>query len=198
MRGHDLCHGRFWGLRRLADDEGRFMLLDLRGATGDVANDLMVGLAPFATGVILAGETSLTAWRRFGSAHVGRADADDHPSAVDRAQRSGADAVLAGPEATAAARARGLARLGSDADADIGIDSEGVAGRVRTIEWSARVELEPDNAGYLAAPSFWQGPLREASTSSLRRRLIADDVVPQLQRWNGLVADLPVAPWIRL
>ncbi|MFP4271059.1 MAG: hypothetical protein ACLFTL_10900, partial [Alphaproteobacteria bacterium] len=67
--------GVFWGLRRLADDGGRFMLLDLRGADADVLAELLMGLAPFATGVVVDPEPGRTVWRRCATPLFGRIEA---------------------------------------------------------------------------------------------------------------------------
>lgn len=184
MTRPSLAH--FTRLRRLADDGGRFMIVDLRGARDALLADLVVGLAPFATAVVLDVDAEQAVWRRFGSAHVGRIDGCAAAGDVALAEATAADAVLGDLAST-------LPRLGADAAAEIGLGSPG-----RCTEVLVGVD-HPDALaaagvdGYLAPASFWREMLPRARDE--RRRLIADDLVPRLQRMNAATADLPRARW---
>jgi hypothetical protein len=184
-----LAYGAYLRLRRLADDGGRFMLVDLRGAEPETLADLLVGLAPFATGAVVEADAEQAVWRRHGSPHIGRLDAcGEDPAALTLAQATAADGIL-GPTAPPE-----FPRFGSDAAADIGLDRPGRHGWLRTT-------VDPDALtgdgvlGYLAPGTFWREALRGLDRPS-RCRTIADALVPRLQALNGVTADLPPAAWL--
>lgn len=185
-----------WGLRRLADDGGRFMLLDLRGAEADVLADLLVGLAPFATGVVLAPEPGRDAWRRWATPLFGRIEAVADEAGVRAAKRSGADAVLAPLGCADAARSVEIARLGEDDRADLRLAPSTSA------PWLAATDGTPFDveaaglAGYLLGPDFWREPLRANADSAARRLAIADELAPRVQALNASAADLPAGGWL--
>lgn len=181
--------GRYWGLRRLADDGGRFMLLDLRALEGDALADVVTGLAPYATGVVLQGDAALAAWRRFGSAAVGRVDVVETEAGLRAARETGADAVLAPAALSEAAAAIGLARLGADPVADLTI------GGGLVIAADDEAVIVPGVAGYLTAASLLD-PVRATADAPARKLLIADALVPLVQRLNARVADLPEGAWL--
>ena len=184
--------GRYWGLRRLADDGGRFMLLDLRAATGEALADLARGLTPFATGVLLE-PAALDIWRRWGSPHVGRIDAVTDQAEVEEAHLAAADAMLAPAALADVTKRLAIARLGQDTDADLGLDRPSGL-RVVTCGGPEAGLLE-DAAGYLSAASLIAPALRAADPSE-RRSIIADALVPKLQMLNAQVADLPEGSWL--
>ncbi|MFW5680545.1 MAG: hypothetical protein ACOC3D_09775 [Pseudomonadota bacterium] len=183
--------GIFWGLRRLADDGGRFVLLDLSTAEPKVLVDLIEGLAPFATGVVLA-PAQASLWCRHGSPHVGRIDRVANEAELEAARRGGADAVLADAGLAASAQQLGLARLGTDPAADLGLD------RAAGSPWVQSVD-RPDHArataaGFLATPAFW-AEVRSHSHAA-RRLHIADHLVPRFQRLTVQALDATPPTWI--
>ncbi len=184
--------GRYWGLRRLADDGGRFMLLDLRAATGDALAELIRGLAPFATGVLLE-PTAVDVWRRWGSPHVGRIDAIAAEAEIEGTPRTAADAVLAPIERQPVTERLGIARMGTDSAADLGLD-RATGLRVATCH-GPDASLAGDVTGYLTATSFIAPALAIADTHQ-RRLIVADDLAPKLQALNAQVVDLPQAGWL--
>ncbi len=188
--------GVFWGLRRLADDGGRFMLLDLRGADADVLAELLMGLAPFATGVVVDPEPGRTVWRRCATPLFGRIEAVADTAGVAAAKRAGADAVLATGELAAAAATAEIARLGDDGAADLRL------GRAQTTPWLAVSDgagfdvTAAGLAGYLLAPAFWRASLAAGGDAAARRLVVADDLAPRVQALNARIADLPTASWL--
>lgn len=183
-----LATGAHMRLRRLADDGGRFMLADLRGAESAVLVDLLTGLAPFTTGVVLRADPDQPLWRRYGSPHIGRLDGCADAAGAALALASAADGVL-GPTAPPA-----LPRFGPDGDADIGLDAAGRLARIRTTTDPGAVG-GPGGAGFLVPASFWSDALAGLDPSA-RRRAIADALVPRLQALNAVACDLPRATWI--
>ncbi|TVQ38372.1 MAG: hypothetical protein EA356_03070 [Geminicoccaceae bacterium] len=183
--------GVFWGLRRLADDSGRFMVLDLREAEGDLLIDLIEGLAPFATGVVLLPE-AVPVWRRYGSPRIGRIDAVTDMAALTEAKQRGADAVLADASLGAAATALQLARFGRDAAADVGLMA-GALLDLLVVE-APLDALPPGVVGHWATGAFF-APVRMGDRAA-RRRHIADDLVVALQRLNVAALDGPKPTWI--
>ncbi len=188
--------GVFWGLRRLADDGGRFMLLDLRGATAEVLAELMTGLAPFTTGVVVDPEPGRTMWRRWATPLFGRIEAVADGAAVAAAKRTGADAVLASGDLAAAAATAEIARLGDDEAADLRLDASTTAPWLALTDGAAVDPTAPGLAGYLLTAAFWRAPLAAAGEAAARRLVIADDLAPKVQALNAPVADLPVAAWL--
>ncbi len=184
--------GVYWGLRRLADDAGRFLLLDLGDADGEVLDDLILGLGPFASGV-LAAPAQREAWRRFGSPHVGRVERVATAAEIAEARRTAADAVLAPAVLADEATALGLARLGGDDAADLGLVPRAAAPWIECRDVPAD-RLPPGAAGYLATAPFWQEIA--GSERAERRRRIADDLVPRLQRLNVAALDTTRPDWL--
>ena len=189
--------GVFWGLRRLADDGGRFMLLDLRGAEAAVLAELFAGLAPFATGVVLDPEPGRAVWRRWATPLFGRVEAAADDAAVAAAKRTGADAVLAPAALAAAARDHEIARLGDDPAADLRLDGTDEAPCLAVTAGDPAVveAARSPCCGYLLTPTFWHAALRGLDGAA-RRRAIADDLAPGVQRLNAATADLPAGTWL--
>ena len=184
--------GVYWGLRRIADDSGRFLLLDLGDAADDLLADLIDGLAPFVTGVVV-GSMQTAAWRRFGSPHVGRIARVVTAADVAQAKRNAADAVL-GPVAIGEAALRDeIARLGDDAAAELALAPRGSGPWVERRD-SAGDTLAAGAAGYLATPAFWR-PVRNLERAERRLRL-ADDLVPDLQRLTAAALDAAAPTWL--
>jgi len=190
--------GVFWGLRRLADDGGRFMLLDLRGADREVLADLLTGLAPFATGVVLDPEPGRQVGRRRATPLFGRIEPAVDAAGVADAKRTGADAVVAPASLANAARRAEIARLGDDAAADLGVGAAGADGWLVASDGSTAAldAAAPGLAGYLLDAIFWRAALAAAPDASARRRLIADELAPRVQALNARVADLPAGGWL--
>ncbi len=188
--------GVFWGLRRLADDGGRFMLLDLRGAEAEVLAELTTGLAPFATGVVLDPEPGRRVWRRWATPLFGRIEAAVDAAGVAAAKRTGADAVLAPADLAAAAAAAEIARLGDDEAADLGLTPSPTAPWLAVSDGAAAAVTAPGLAGHLLTPAFWREPLAAALDASARRRLLADELAPRVQALNARVVDLPAGGWL--
>jgi hypothetical protein len=192
--------GVFWGLRRLADDGGRFMLLDLTGAEADVLAELLTGLAPFATGVVLESAPGRTVWCRCATPLIGRVEVARDARDVAAAKRVGADAVLA-PEALGGAAADAeIARIGADHAADLALIA-GAAGPWLVATDGDTAPLERAGAGaagHLLAAAFWRDALTGLTDAAARRLAIADDLAPRVQALNALTADLPPGMWLDL
>jgi hypothetical protein len=189
--------GIFWGLRRLADDGGRFMLLDLRGADAALLADLLTGLAPFCTGVVLEPAPGRAVWRRCATPLIGRIEAVADAAELAAAKRTGADAVLTATDLAAAAGELEIARLGEDAGADLSLRPRDAGPcLVGTRGETAALAAAPSAAGYLLAAALWRDALADAATAAARRRLIADELAPRVQALNALTADLPRAAWL--
>jgi hypothetical protein len=188
--------GVFWGLCRLADDGGRFMLVDLRGAEAATLADLVTLLAPFTTGVVVDAEPGRQVWRRHATTLFGRIEAAGDAAAVARAKRSAADAVLAPAPLAEAARSAEIARLGDDGAADLRLgDGDGMNWLAVTDGDASALEAAPAGCcGHLVRPTFWWEPVA-GRDGDARRRVIADELAPRLQRLNAASADLPPAPW---
>jgi hypothetical protein len=188
--------GIFWGLRRLADDGGRFMLLDLRGADETTLADLVTLLAPFTTGVVLDAEPGRTVWRRWATPLFGRVEAAADDAAVAAAKRTGADAVLAPAACAEATAAAEIARLGDDDGAELRL-GPGATGPWLAVTAGDAVDTTAAGlVGYLLTPAFWRQPLAAAGDAAARRLVIADDLAPRVQALNARVADLPAAAWL--
>lgn len=190
--------GVFWGLRRLADDGGRFMLADLRGADAELLADLLTGLAPFTTGVVLDPEPGRAVWRRCATTLVGRVEAVADHAGLAAAKRSAADAVLAPAALAQAAEVAEIARLGADAGADLALAARAagpwVAVGTDVAAAAALEESAPGLAGFLLSADFWrEAAALDRAARSLR---LADVLVPRLQALNARAADLPVAAWL--
>ena len=184
--------GVYWGLRRLADDGGRFMLIDLTDARAEVLVDLIEGLGPFATGVVL-GQDQLDAWRRYGSPHVGRIDRVGDARALTLAKRRAADAVLAPAALGDLAHEAEIARLGEDDAADLGLGAR-AAGLWVEPAGAPMEHLAAGAVGYLATGAFWQDA--DLAERERRRRFIADELVPRLQVLNVAALDARDPNWI--
>ncbi|MEO1091215.1 MAG: hypothetical protein AAFX81_11305 [Pseudomonadota bacterium] len=192
MSAAPLGHGVYWGLRRLANDAGGFVLLDLSGADADVLPDLMAGLAPFATGIVVDQGLALDLWRRHGSTLLGRCDIADSGATILEARANGADAVLASSPLSAATMRATIARIGADSTADVAlVRRTGGPWLVRTL---GEADDLGDAAGYWVDSVFWRGAI--VGGPEARRRLIADRLVPALQQLNAAVIDLPRAAWL--
>jgi len=183
-------------LRRLADDGGRFMLLDLRGADADLLAELLVGLAPFATGVVVEPQPGRTVWRRCATPLFGRIEAVADAAGVAAAKRTGADAVLAPGELGAAAATAEIARLGDDGAADLHLGPAAAAPWLAVSDGAAIDVTAAGLAGYLLAPAFWRAPLAAAGDAAAQRLIVADDLAPRVQALNARIADLPTAAWL--
>jgi hypothetical protein len=183
-----LTTGAYLRLRRLADDGGRFMLADLRGAAPALLDELLIGLAPFTTGVVMDVDHDQASWRRYGSPHTGRLDACGDAADVALAVATAADGIL-GPAAPPE-----MPRFGTDGAADIGLDGPGGHGWIRMTTDPAAIGGD-GIAGFLAPPSFWREALDDLDPSA-RRRLIADVLVPRFQTLNAVACDLPPAAWV--
>ncbi len=188
--------GVFWGLRRLADDGGRFMLADLRGAGPEVLADLLTGLAPFTTGIVLTAEPGRMVWRRAATPLFGRIEEAVDAEAVAAAKRSGADAVLAGATLAEATGTAEIARLGDDAAADLALAARPSGPWLVVTDGDARVpdDPAPGLVGFLLRASFWRAASATADADA-RRRVIADELVPRVQALNARTADLPPGAW---
>lgn len=193
----ELPLGVFCGLRRLADDGGRFMLLDLTGAGTDTLVDLMLGLAPFTTGVVVEPTPGREVWRRCATPLFGRIEPAADDAAVAMAKRTGADAVRAPAACAPTSAAHEIARLGEDGAADLAIDVAGADPWVVTIRGDeAPLAATPGAAGYLLTPDFWRPALATTGDRAARRLAIADDLAPRVQRLNARVIDRPRAAWL--
>jgi hypothetical protein len=187
--------GVFWGLRRLADDGGRFMLLDLRGAEAAVLADLLTGLAPFATGVVVDAEPGRAVWRRCATPLFGRIEAVADAAGVADAKRTGADAVLAPAELAAAAATAEIARLGEDRAADLRLGPAEVGPWLAVTDGRAFDATAAGLVGYVLTPAFRDDELAAADEAA-RRLAIADDLAPRVQALNARVADLLAGGWL--
>ena len=187
-----LAMGVYWGLRRLADDAGRFLLLDLGDAEGALLDDLILGLVPFTSGVVSTSRQR-DAWRRLGAPWVGRAERVVTADELRDARRAGTDAVLAPAALADEAAALGLARLGEDDAADLGLGPRDAAPWVEGHATDAE-RLAPGASGFLALPPFWQA-VADGDRGERRRR-IADDLVPRLQRLTVAALDTTRPDWL--
>ena len=189
-----LTPGVFGGLRRIADDGGRFSILDLAGAEGDVLDDLIEGLAPYASAVILD-RGQVLPWYRQGMPWLGRILRASDAGTVALAKLHAADAVLANAPLAAAALERHIARLGADVTADVALRPRDAGPWIVAVVGTVEA-LPAGAAGYLADPPFWSDPLAADAHRAVRRERIADELVPMLQALNALTLDLPSLPWL--